>query len=294
MSQPKGMPPGVYVGLSMDEYHADPAIGSSGIKDLIGDASTPEGTPLKYWWNSALNPDRQKRFEGAAQMFGTAYHTLILEPEIFDKLYEVKRGTDKSSVPGMIGEGDYNRAMTMRGMLFSVNRYRHLMTEGVSECSIFWRDEETGLMCKIRCDKFAPGWIADLKTDMDVSSGALFYSFVDNGYDVSGAMYSIGAQALKKMIRAGYPMPRQFSKQFVDEFMSHDEQLFAFMYQNKEAPYTPRLWVVTPWLAEIGKLKMRKGLFIYTQHQDNEGMWPSGYPEVEDITEDMLSQKINY
>lgn len=283
MTQPKGLPPGVYVGLSMEAYHADPAIGSSGIKDLIEN-------PLQYFENSPLNPRREEQKKSAAKEFGTAYHTLVLEPEKFAGAYKVKTGVDKTTVDGMIGEGDYNRALRMLEGI--APRHRRLLTEGIAEVSVFYRDERTGLMCKIRMDRFHPHWIADLKTTDDISSKALRYSFVDYGYDVSGAMYSIGAHELRKMIAAGYQMPAAFSPAFTEAFMAQEDQIFAFVYQGKKAPYISRAWCVTPWLAELGKEKYNKGLDIYLHAMATR--WESSYPEIEDIDESMLSPAINY
>jgi hypothetical protein len=287
MTQPKGLLPGVYVGLSMEAYHADPAIGSSGCKNLIAD-------PELYWENSPLNPNREEDEDTAAKLFGTAYHMLILEPEQFDKAYTIKEGVKSSKVEGMIGEGDYNKMLRMRDRLKANPQHYSLLAEGVAECSIFYRDENTGLMCKIRCDRFAPAWISDLKTADDVSDKALRFSFADYGYDISGAMYSVAAMELKKMIAAGYKMPEQFSQEFVDKFMEQQNQIFAFVYQGKKPPHTTRVWCVTQWLFDVGYDKYKRALDIYKAHENVVGAWPSRYDAIENIDESMISQSINY
>lgn len=287
MTQPKGLPPGVYVGLSMEAYHADPAIGSSGCKNLILD-------PEVYYENSPLNPLRDEPEDTAAKLLGTAYHTLVLEPEKFAGAYTIKEGVKTSKVEGMIGEGDFNKLLRMRDRLERNPKHHALITDGVAEVSIFYRDEATGLMCKIRMDRFNPLWIADLKTADDTSDRALRYSFVDYGYDISGAMYSVGAMALKQMIAAGYKMPDAFSQEFVDKFLEQKNQIFAFVYQGKKAPFTTRVWCVTEWLFDIGFHKYRRALDIYKQHENIVGPWPSKHDDIENVTEDMLSQSINY
>ena len=65
------LPDGIYFGLPNDEYHADPALGSSNIRDLL------KGGPT-YWWNSALNPNRKSKRTRALD-FGSAAHVAILE-----------------------------------------------------------------------------------------------------------------------------------------------------------------------------------------------------------------------
>lgn len=63
--------PGVYHGMPFAEYLADPALSSGGIRDL-------RVSPLTYWANSPLNPDREQR-ESPAMTEGTAFHKRILE-----------------------------------------------------------------------------------------------------------------------------------------------------------------------------------------------------------------------
>lgn len=72
--------PGVYFNLPNEEYHADPALGSSNIRDLLAGGPT-------YWWNSGLNPNR-KRKESRALDFGAAMHAMVLEGSgAFDAQY---------------------------------------------------------------------------------------------------------------------------------------------------------------------------------------------------------------
>jgi hypothetical protein len=65
------LPDGVYFGLPNDQYHADPALGSGGIRDLLSGGPT-------YWWNSVLNPNRKRKATRALD-FGAACHTMVLE-----------------------------------------------------------------------------------------------------------------------------------------------------------------------------------------------------------------------
>ena len=76
-------PPGIYLGLSNEEYHADGAISSTGIKDLLK-------SPYRYWYFSDMNPDpnKEERINTSSTKLGTAFHTLILEPENFDYSFD--------------------------------------------------------------------------------------------------------------------------------------------------------------------------------------------------------------
>lgn len=277
--------PGIYLGMSNEEYHDDEAIGSSGIKTLIE-------RPYRYWYWSKRNPERPALPRNTvAKKFGTAYHTLILEPEKFD--YKIKFGVDQSQIAGTLGEGEYKRLIAMRERLFCKPRRAAILSEGISEVSFFWVDRETGITCKCRFDKFAPNWIVDLKTTRSVDDRSMHKDITDFGYDVSGAMYSIGARELRRMIAAGYQMPPEFSQQFLDEFMSHENQIFAFMMQEKEAPFMVRCPLLSPGVAACGRDKFRAGMAALKLHQDTQGPWDDDYPDVEDMDMDKLPNRIN-
>lgn len=279
-----GFAPGVYVGLSNDEYHADPAIGSTGIKQLIE-------RPFRYWYWSSLNPSRPENNSTKAKKFGTAYHTLMLEPHLFN--YKIKFGINESMIAGTLGEGEYNQLLEMQKRLYAKPRRAALLSEGISEVSFFWRDKRTGIMCKCRYDKFAPNWIVDLKTTQSVSTNSLRYDIPKWGYDVSGAMYSIGARELKGMIRDGYKMPPEFSQDFVDQFTSHNDQIFAFMMQEKEPPFMVRCLLLTSKVAACGEDKFMVGLDQLKKFENYSGEWPDDYAEIEDMDMDMFSNRIN-
>lgn len=71
--------PGIYFGLDEEAYHADPALSSSGIRNLLI-------SPLDYWTNSRLNPDYVDE-KTPAMIAGTAFHRRLLEPERFASMY---------------------------------------------------------------------------------------------------------------------------------------------------------------------------------------------------------------
>jgi hypothetical protein len=67
--------PGVYFGLPMADYHADPSLGSTDLKALLVH-------PACYWQRSHLNPDRAgEDNDSAAKKVGRALHALVLEGE---------------------------------------------------------------------------------------------------------------------------------------------------------------------------------------------------------------------
>ena len=74
--QPEVIKEGIYFDLPIDQYHADPAISSSGIKLLLKN-------PQKYWDKSAMNPEKESADTDALRV-GKAMHCLLLEPEKFE------------------------------------------------------------------------------------------------------------------------------------------------------------------------------------------------------------------
>jgi len=241
------MPPGVYPYLSMEDYHNDPAIGSSGIKDLLI-------SPLRYWFNSPRNPHRKPRKETPALKFGKGYHAMILEPDNFDKYVAVtpekwikaKNHPEKLSMEkqkDLWEEANASKTIitraqyeTMQEMAFALQvqpQHYNALRFGVPEVSIFWRDEETGLMCKVRPDRFSPTFVPDLKSTSDISDKNLRFEFPRRGYDISSAQYSEGMMQVRKMIKNGYKMPEPFTDEFVAEFMGQARQHFAIIWKKK-------------------------------------------------------------
>lgn len=81
---------GIYFGLPEAIHHAQDAIGSSGLKALLSN-------PINGFWRKSPNGKRimqalgleepQAEEQSLAQQFGTATHTLVLEPDQFDARY---------------------------------------------------------------------------------------------------------------------------------------------------------------------------------------------------------------
>lgn len=61
--------------LTSEDYHADPSLGSSGIRELLR-------SPY-HFWAAYRAPGRPAPEPSAAMRLGTMVHALILEPEPF-------------------------------------------------------------------------------------------------------------------------------------------------------------------------------------------------------------------
>jgi hypothetical protein len=79
VTEPTIHEPGIWFGLPEETYHSDPALSSSGIRNLLV-------SPLDYWVNSHMNPDYVDE-KTDAMVTGTAFHRRLLEPERFAQIY---------------------------------------------------------------------------------------------------------------------------------------------------------------------------------------------------------------
>ncbi len=95
--------PGIYFDMPEAEYHADPSLSSSGIKNLII-------SPLDFWTDSRLNPEFEEK-STPSMIAGKAYHKMFLEGrEAFEGTYAVK--PDPNDFPGLL-----KTASDMKGWL---------------------------------------------------------------------------------------------------------------------------------------------------------------------------------
>lgn len=263
--QPEGFAPGIYYNMSSEDYHADPALSSSGLKKLLKN-------PMEYWDSSPLNPDREQ-IDTIALKNGRAFHTMLLEPEKFNNEFEIKPNVKTTTVKGMIGAGDYQDMLNAAKVINKSPLLSKLCAGGKPEVSIFWRDAETQIMCRVRFDYLTPQWGVDYKTTTDVSKDKLAYTVADYGYHISAAMY------LEGMRNAS------------EDLGGHNN--FILLFQNKKRPYTPRALRIDDPLLEIGLSHFRRGLQIYRENIDRYGIapWSAGYEGVEDLTIDDMPFK---
>lgn len=74
---------GMFTDMTNADYHAHLHIGSSGFKAL-------KKSPAHFWYGSPLNPAKAQRETTRLMLMGTAWHTGIWEPHLFDQTYAAK------------------------------------------------------------------------------------------------------------------------------------------------------------------------------------------------------------
>ena len=135
-------------------YHADPALGSGEIKDILR-------APAVYRWRRD-HPREQSR----TMALGSLAHAMILEPATVGELYVMQpdyiprragrawtefRAEHEDQV--IIKRGDWTAAEGIRDAVEADPLARALCCTGRAEVSLRWDDGETGTPCKGRVDR---------------------------------------------------------------------------------------------------------------------------------------------
>ncbi|KYR94102.1 exodeoxyribonuclease VIII [Escherichia coli] len=195
--------PGIYYGISNENYHAGPGVSKSQLDDIAD-------TPALYLWrkNAPVDTTKTKTLD-----LGTAFHCRVLEPEEFSNRFIVAPEFNSRTTAGKEEEKAFLMECASTGktvITAEEGRKIELMYQSVmalplgqwlvesaghAESSIYWEDPETGILCRCRPDKIIPEfhWIMDVKTTADIQRFKTAY--YDYRYHVQDAFYSDGYEA---------------------------------------------------------------------------------------------------
>jgi exodeoxyribonuclease VIII len=254
------------MGLTNAEYHARPEVSKSGL-DLV------RRSPL-HFWNRYLNPDRIIEPPTEAMVLGSALHTAVLEPHLFDDEYAVAPHCDRRTKEGKIIWADFEQeaagktllkaddASRIDAMAKAVRSHKAasflLTMPGKAEQSYFWTDDETGEKCKCRPDwHSADGRImVDVKTTEDASPGKFLRSSVLGWrYHVQAAFYMRGLPSA---------------------------EVFLFAVVEKKPPFAVAVYSLPPKLVERGQEEARQDLQRIAECRAA-NHWPSYSEEIEEL-----------
>lgn len=185
-------------GLSNEAYHALEAVSPSRLKVLAR-------SPLHYY-DAHLAPDREVKPPTPAMQLGTALHTAVLEPELWDATVAVppqafdrrtKAGKELAAAFEAEAAGRIvlapDDADQVRRMAEAVRKHPAagflLELPGRREASYTWTDQGTGIACKCR-----PDWhsedrriVVDVKTTKDASRVEFAKSIAGFDYHLQAA-----------------------------------------------------------------------------------------------------------
>ncbi|ELJ5179612.1 exodeoxyribonuclease VIII [Escherichia coli] len=195
--------PGIYYGISNENYHAGPGVSKSQLDDIAD-------TPALYLWrkNAPVDTTKTKTLD-----LGTAFHCRVLEPEEFSNRFIVAPEFNRRTNAGKEEEKAFLMECASTGKTVITAEegrkielmYQSVMalplgqwlveSSGHAESSIYWEDPETGILCRCRPDKIIPEfhWIMDVKTTADIQRFKTAY--YDYRYHVQDAFYSDGYEA---------------------------------------------------------------------------------------------------
>ena len=261
-------PLGLVAGLSNDAHHADPAIGSSGLKLL-------KRSPLHYW-AQYLDPTRDRPDPTAAMKLGTAFHCALFEPLEYGKRYTfLPDGLDRRTKEGRalwaeveasgktpLSASDVQTIsrMVMAAMKHPISKVALALPARV-EVSMFATLD--GVRVKARpdflvlpCQQFPNGLIVDGKSAIDGSPEGFAKAVWNLDYHLQASVYTqVVQQALGT---AGRP-------------------LFCWLVQESSSPWATAWYSAGDDLIEHGDREVERLLALYADCAARD-RWP-GYPE---------------
>jgi hypothetical protein len=254
--------PGIYRGVPFAHYLGWKAVSASRLKVLVTE------TPAQLQHEMSQPPDGTE-----AQSFGTVLHTLVLQPELFPELYQIrppgransneyKRAearimADHPHVT-LIKPEDWDRAHRCRDALAKHELAGPALSGGDKELSIVWEEPEYGVTCKARLDAPLAGvGIWDLKSTQDPRPHAWGRDAWKYRYDIQGAFYLRGA------LSVGLDLPSDFAFIAVKSTAAFGIRIYDF--QGDAAKVLNAAWT------EVESL-----LTLWARCRDT-GVWPD-YP----------------
>jgi exodeoxyribonuclease VIII len=250
---------GVY-DISNEEYHSCEGVSRS--KLILLDKS-----PYHYWYEiySGLS---EKRESTPAMNIGSAFHTLLLEPELFSTEFAVAPKIDRRTTKGkeeyqlfmeangsktLLTDDQYAKASVMASHVKQHEIVTTLLDEAKFEQSIFWTDKETGIQFKTRPDIWSSKMVVDLKTTNDASAHSFMRSALNYGYYLQAGMAFEACKAI------GLPF-----------------EMFVILAAEKEAPYVPAVLIMDQEALQFGIDQFQSYKKRLKACLDND-KWP-GYP----------------
>lgn len=283
-------PPGVYLRMPPEEYHADPSLGSTDLRNLRKGAR-------RYWLASSYNPERHRFIDEdrKSTVVGSAIHCRVLDGlDVFLGKY-VRRPDDTGASSGdkakatkafkaqlmshqiLLNADDWSMVEAVGDLITAHPDLRNLFTGGDHEVSVFWVNEH-GIPCKARFDVLKPRGIADLKSVAN-ERGMKFdikcmLHIRDYRYDIQAAHYLEGRRQLAKLVADEKVFASQEAKgtsvmKRMIAVASESEFAFQLVFVSKQLPET---WacVLSPEnpLIEIANEHVLDAFEVYLDNKD--------------------------
>jgi hypothetical protein len=257
-------------------YHGDPVLGgslsSSGARQLV-----PPGCPAKFdALRGALEYTSTDLDVGSAAHkkvlnAGQEIHVIQKEPGVPADSMRTNAAKADAALARAAGKiplllDDYNTVCQMASAVYAHPLASQLLqgAGGVSELSLFWTDERTGVRCRGRVDRWqrlpTGRMVAvDYKTTTSVTPREILKAIRTYGYWQQGEFYSRGIRA------TGLEL----------------EPWFMFVFQEKTPPYMIQVVDLSPMALAYGRQLNDRALEVYRDCSES-GIWP-GYENAGEI-----------
>lgn len=245
--------------LSNKDYHAMDGLSKSKMDKI---AISPA-----HYKASLEEPEKQTE----ALIFGSLFHTMVLEPEKIESEYAIEPVVNKRTNEGkailqefyeqnaektIITQEQLETAKIMRDKIMENKIAKKLLkSKGECEISLFWNDEKTGTLLKARPDKIVDDIIIDLKTAVSASPNSFYKKAYDYAYHRQSAHFMEAYRKCYNKEPAG----------------------FIFIVIEKEPPYAVCVYKASKEFIEKGEQEVRKLIDIYAECEKT-NTW-NGYPE---------------
>lgn len=226
---------GVY-NISNNEYHE--VQGFSRSKLILFDKSP------HHFWYEALSGLPEAKKTTPAMILGSAFHTLLLEPSLFNKEYAVSYKIDRRTTKGkeeykifmaenegkiLLSEDEFTKVNKMVSLVRGHEVVTTLLEEAQFEQSIFWTDKETDIQFKTRPDIWSSKVVVDLKTSWDTNNYSFTRSAIKYGYYLQAGMAFEACKAIGKPF-----------------------EMFVVLAVEKEEPYAPSVFMMSDEALQFG------------------------------------------
>ncbi|MEG0407206.1 MAG: PD-(D/E)XK nuclease-like domain-containing protein [Acinetobacter sp.] len=254
--------------LSNENYHKHEAVSSSQLKTILR-------SPAHFY---AKHIAENEHKQTPAMALGSAIHSLFLEPHNFENdcaiepVVNKRTNAGKAELEAFLSENigktiitlnQYDSAKAIVEAMKLHPMYSMLLHGGTREASVFYKDEETNLDCRVRFDwhvapntseYFPNGLIMDIKKTTDARESEFSRSCQKYGYALSASMYLQGYKA----------------------FYGQDTNpTFLFFVVEEEAPFESIIYYASDEMVFVGNIKRREAMLKLLQAKTN-NEW-SGY-----------------
>jgi hypothetical protein len=256
--------PGIY-SIPADEYHAHPALSSSGARRLL-----PPSCPALFKWERDNGQGHKRVFD-----FGHAAHKMVLgdgpELVVVDAAdWRTKAAKEERDAAYAEGNVPLLPAEFETVQLMAAEQRRHPAafepTSGKPEQSLFACDPATGVWLRARLD-----WLPD------PSDGRM--RIVDYKTTVSAEP----AAFARSVAKFGYYMQAAWYLDIVHALGIADDPAFVFIAQEKTPPYLVCVFELDEYALRIGRKRNREAIEVFADCTAR-GEWPGYATEVATIS----------